>query len=128
MPSEKDDLAYLWDMLTAANAVGDFVRGRSIEDYLADLLLRSAVERQVEVIGEAARRVSKPFQEAHPEIPWRPIQAQRHVLAHDYGEIKHDRLWRVAVEHVPALITLLQPLVPLPPQAAHSGDDPLRTG
>ena len=112
MPPDKDDRAYLWDMLMASRAVVAFVQGRTLEDYLGDLLLRSAVERQVEIIGEAARRVSKEFQEAHPEIPWRPVQAQRHILAHDYGEIRHDRLWRVAIEHVPALIRLLDPLVP----------------
>jgi len=112
MPADKDDLAYLWDMVTAANAVVAFVQGRTLAEYVANLMLRSAVERQVEIIGEAARRVSKEFQDAHPEIPWRLIQAQRHVLAHDYGEIKHDRLWRVADEHVPALIPLLEPLVP----------------
>jgi uncharacterized protein with HEPN domain len=115
MPLDKDDRAYLWDMLTAARAVAGFVQGRTLDEYVADLMLRSAVERQVEIIGEAARRISKEFQEAHPQIPWRPIQAQRHVLAHDYGEIKHDRLWRVADEHVPALIALLEPLAPVPP-------------
>ena len=78
-------------------------------------MLRSAVERQVEIIGEAARRISKPFQEAHPEVSWRPIQAQRHVLAHDYGEIRHDRLWRVTTDHVPELIALLTPLLPADP-------------
>jgi uncharacterized protein with HEPN domain len=41
--------------------------------------------------------------------------AQRHVLARDYGEIKHDRIWRVAETHVPELIALLQPLAPAPP-------------
>jgi uncharacterized protein with HEPN domain len=121
MPPDKDDRAYLWDMLTAAKAVAGFVQGRTLDDYVADLMLRSAVERQVEIIGEAARRVSKELQDKHPEIPWRPIQAQRHVLAHDYGEIKHDRLWRVADEHVPALIALLEPLVPMPPADHNSG-------
>ena len=117
MSPDKDDLAYLWDMLSAANAVAGFVRGRTLEEYVAHLMLRSAVERQVEIIGEAARRVSPEFQRHHPEIPWRPIQAQRHVLAHDYGEIKHDRIWRVATVHIPALIELLKPLVPPPPQS-----------
>ncbi|MBI2479151.1 MAG: DUF86 domain-containing protein [Planctomycetia bacterium] len=115
MSVPKDDRVYLWDMLTAARAVVDFTRGRSLAEYEADLLLRSAVERQIEIVGEAARRISKEFQEAHAEIPWRPIQAQRHVLAHDYGEIKHDRIWRVAETHVPELIVLLEPLVPAPP-------------
>jgi uncharacterized protein with HEPN domain len=54
---------------------------------------------------------------AHPDIPWRPIQAQRHVLAHEYGEIKHDRVWRVATVHIPNLIGQLEPLVPNPPQS-----------
>jgi uncharacterized protein with HEPN domain len=102
-------------MLTAAGAVVEFTRGRTLTEYEADLLLRSAVERQIEIIGEAARRVSTEFRDAHPEIPWRPIQAQRHVLAHDYGEIKHDRVWRVAETHVPELIALLEPLVHSPP-------------
>ncbi|MBX3433305.1 MAG: DUF86 domain-containing protein [Pirellulales bacterium] len=117
MSAPKDDLVYLWDMLTAAQAVEEFTRDRSFADYEADLLLRSAVERQIEIIGEAARRVSQEFQAAHPEIPWRPIQAQRHVLAHDYGEIKHDRIWRVAETEIPKLIALLEPLTPAPPAA-----------
>ena len=116
MSVPKDDRVYLWDMLTAAQAVVDFTQGRTLADYESDLLLRSAVERQIEIIGEAARRVSKEFQVAHSEIPWRPIQAQRHVLAHDYGEIKHERVWRVAETHVPELIVLLEPLVPTPPK------------
>lgn len=115
MSVPKDDRVYLWDMLTAARAVVDFTRGRTLAEYEDDLLLRSAVERQIEIIGEAARRISKELQDAHAEIPWRPIQAQRHVLAHDYGEIKHDRIWRVAETHVPELIALLEPLVPAPP-------------
>lgn len=112
MSAPKDDQVYLWDMLTAAKAVVEFTRGRTLTEYETSLLLRSAVERQIEIIGEAARRVTKQFQDAHLEIAWRPIQAQRHVLAHDYGEIKHDRVWRVAEIHIPELIVLLEPLVP----------------
>lgn len=115
MSLPKDDRVYLWDTLTAARAVVAFTEGRTLAEYEGDLLLRSAVERQIEIIGEAARRVSKTTQDAHPEIPWRPVQAQRHALAHDYGEIKHDRIWRVAETHVPELILLLEPLVPSPP-------------
>jgi uncharacterized protein with HEPN domain len=116
MSLEKDDNAYLWDMLTAAHAIETFVKDRTPADYLADLMLRSAVERQVEIIGEAARHISAAFQAAHPEIPWRPMQAQRHVLAHDYGEIRHERIWYVATIHIPALIQHLEPLLPPPPE------------
>jgi uncharacterized protein with HEPN domain len=89
-----------------------FVAGKSLDQYEADVLLRSAVERQIEIIGEAARHVSKEFQNDHPEIAWRPVMAQRHVLAHDYGEVRHDLVWRVATVHIPELIVLLDSLVP----------------
>jgi uncharacterized protein with HEPN domain len=106
------DAAFLLDMLNAARAVESFVKGRSAEDYLKDLMFRSAVERQIEIIGEAARGVSDDFKTAHPEIPWRPIMAQRHRLAHEYGEINDELIWRVATIYIPALIQQIEPLAP----------------
>jgi uncharacterized protein with HEPN domain len=106
------DGALLLDMLTAARAVQSFVAGRTPEEYLKDLMLRSAVERQIEIIGEAARSVSDQFKSSHPEIPWRPIMAQRHRLAHDYGAINDELIWRVATVHIPQLILQIEPLTP----------------
>ena len=72
MPRERNDpqrdAAWLLDMLTAARAVQSFVAKRTFEDYKKDLMLRSAVERQVEIIGEAVRGLSQPFKVAHSEI------------------------------------------------------------
>jgi predicted nucleotidyltransferase len=68
MPREQSDASFLWDMLTAARAVASFVAGRTFEQYERDLLLRSAVERQIEIIGEAARRITRAFRDQHPEI------------------------------------------------------------
>ncbi len=98
-------------MLAAARAVASFVAGRTFEQYEADLFFRSAVERQIEIVGEAARGISDAFKDAHSEIPWRPIMAQRHRLAHEYGEIDDRLIWTVATVHVPALIRQLEPLV-----------------
>lgn len=106
------DPALLLDMHTAACAIVSFVSGKSFDDYESDLMLRSAVERQIEIVGEAARGVSAAFQAAHPAIPWRPIMAQRHRLAHEYGVIDDRLIWTVATVHVPALILLLEPLLP----------------
>ena len=69
----------------------------------------------MEIIGEAARRVSAEFKRQHPEIPWARIVAQRNVLAHEYGEIDPTRMWRLVVEDLPRLIKQLGPLVPQPP-------------
>jgi uncharacterized protein with HEPN domain len=89
---------------------------------LATPMMRDAVERAVLVIGEAARKVSREFQEAHPEVPWRPIVAQRHILVHEYGEIDHAKIWRVATVHVPELVRVIEPLVPRPPEDSDVGE------
>lgn len=86
----KDYRVYLADMLTAALAVVAFTEGKTLAEYQADLLLRSAVERQIEIIGEAARRISKSKRDAIHGIQWSGIISQRHILAHEYGEIKDD--------------------------------------
>jgi len=112
MRPEVGDPSYLWDMLDAARAVVAFVASRSFEDYSRDRMLRGAVERHVEIIGEAASKVSETFQQSHPEIPWRRIIAQRHVLAHEYGEVDHGLLWKVATIHIPALIPQVERLLP----------------
>ncbi len=111
MPPEKDDRAFLWDMWDAAKAIQEFVTGKTFHHYQHDRMLRGAVERHLEIIGEAANRVSLAFQEKHPEIPWRRIIAQRHVITHEYGEIKHELIWKVATMHVPELISQLEPFI-----------------
>lgn len=116
MRPEERDIAYLWDMREAAREVLEFLHQIDYARFASDKVLRYAVERQLHVIGEAAKRVSSGFKDAHPEIPWKSIIAQRNVLAHEYGEILVERIWRVATERLPELIRLLDPLVPPPPQ------------
>jgi uncharacterized protein with HEPN domain len=62
-----------------------------------------AIERLLEILGEAARRVSEEFQNQHGEIPWRKIIGQRNVLAHEYGEIKLGRIWVLVTENLEEL-------------------------
>jgi uncharacterized protein with HEPN domain len=118
MQPDHRDAAYLVDMLDAAEAIARFIGGISETAYLTDEVLQSAIERKVEIIGEAARGISRAFQNAHPQIPWQAIIVQRHVLAHEYGRIDQRRIWRVATVHVPALLEHLRPLVPPPPADA----------
>ena len=90
MQPDLHDAGYLLDMLQQARGVRRAVGDRTLEDYQQDEDLRLAVERRIEIIGEAARRVSRAFQDAHPEIPWGKIIAQRNVLIHKYGEIEDE--------------------------------------
>ena len=107
LPEERDP-AYLWDMLEAAREVDDMLKNHDMAAFLADRVLLRATERGIEIIGEAARRVST----AHPEIPWRNIIGQRNILAHEYGQIDHELLYKTAVEDIPALIVQIQSLLP----------------
>lgn len=117
MPPESRDPAYLWDMLDAARSIQEFTKGVSQNLYLQNRMMQLAVERQLEVIGEAARRLSEVFRQTHSKIPWRSIIALRNVLAHEYGDIRHDRIWKVVTVHIPTLIAALEPLIPpLPPE------------
>jgi uncharacterized protein with HEPN domain len=85
MRPEDRDAGYLWDMLDAATTVAGFMSGVGAADYVGDRKLQLAVERAIEIIGEAARRVSDSVKSSHPEIPWQKLVAQRNVLAHEYG-------------------------------------------
>ncbi len=116
MPLKEADSAYLWDMLEAARTVLRFVGDRSFEDYLADEMLQAAVERKIEIVGEAARKVSDQFRRSHPEFPWHRIIGQRHVLAHEYGDIDHKIVWKVVKKHIPELLALLEAAIPPIPE------------
>jgi uncharacterized protein with HEPN domain len=112
MQLEERDQAYLWDMLEAAKEITAFLKGVRYDDFVRSKMIRSAVERQLMIVGEAANHVSEEFQEKHPEIPWCQIIGQRNVLAHEYGDIKVERVWAAATINVPALLKALVSLVP----------------
>jgi uncharacterized protein with HEPN domain len=111
MKPEERDAAYLWDMLKAARDARDLLEGRSLEAYLQDRVRRLALERALELVGEPARRVTEGFKSAHPEIDWRSIVGQRNVLAHKYGVIDHERLFKTGTESVPGLIAALEKIL-----------------
>lgn len=118
MPKPGRDLAYVWDIVDAAHSIVQFVGERSFQEYIGDPMLQAAVERKIEIIGEAARRLTQGFKDDHPEIPWPRIISQRNVLAHDYGRINHTILWRVVTVSIPELVQVLQPLIPPLPDEA----------
>jgi uncharacterized protein with HEPN domain len=74
-------------------------------------LHQNAVIRALEVIGEAAVKVSSAFRAAQPAISWREITGMRHRLIHGYGEVELDVVWRVVTEHLGPLIADLEPLI-----------------
>ncbi|MDH4201440.1 MAG: DUF86 domain-containing protein [Phycisphaerae bacterium] len=116
MLPEQRDAAYLWDILQAAQEITHFVENMIFYEFENNKMARYAVERQLLVIGEAANHISESFKTEHSHIPWKSIIAQRNILAHEYGEILVERIWVVATEKIPELISDIAPLVPTPPQ------------
>ncbi|AFZ19263.1 HepT-like ribonuclease domain-containing protein [Allocoleopsis franciscana] len=117
MPPNNREAGYLWDMLQAARRLQEFTTGVSYQAYLDSVLLQSAVERQLEILGEAARRMSEAFRQEHPEIPWSSIIGQRNVIAHQYDDIDLEQLWSVVTSSIPKLTAQLEALIPpLPPE------------
>ena len=112
MSHDEIDLAYLWDMYNAAREISEFTTGLNLNSFARNKLIRYAVERQIMVIGEAAKNVSLKYKEAHQEFPWKSIIAQRNVIAHEYGEILVERIWVVASVNIPELLSLLKPFIP----------------
>lgn len=106
-PFERD-AAYLWDMLDAAKQAAKLSDHIDLETLLDDIRTRYAIERALEIVGEAARRVSKETIGVHPEIPWSGIIGFRNVLAHEYGAIDYQRLHTVLLDEVPQLIVNLE--------------------
>ena len=103
--------AALLDMANAMNAIEEFVEGKSFEDYQTHLLLRSAVERQLEILGEAANRLKPAFQTAHSEIDWSGVVGLRNVIIHQYDELDTEEVWEIATERVPLLLKQIQPVL-----------------
>ena len=109
----RDD-AYLLDMLIAARELRELATGVSREQLETSALHQNAFIRLLTVIGEAASRVSPESRANLPDLPWREIVAFRNRLVHGYFDIDLDKVWD-AIEHdVPALISLLEPVVPPP--------------
>ena len=72
----------------------------------------NAVERGLEILGEAARRVSEPFRQTHSEIDWRHTIGLRNVIAHRYEQVQQDRIWAIVTVDLNLLLAQLEPLLP----------------
>ena len=106
--SQHDDAVRLKHMLDAAKQAVSFTCGKSREDLDSDLQLTLAVTRLVEIIGEAAKRVSPEVRERLSLIPWRAIAGTRDRLVHAYFDVDLDQLWQIVTADLSALIAALE--------------------
>ena len=108
----KDDEIRLRHMLEAAREAESFVRGRTRGDLDTDRQLVLSLVKDIEIVGEAATRITEATRGQLPTIPWEEIIGMRNRLVHAYFSINLDIVWRTVQEDLPRLIALLEPLVP----------------
>ena len=109
---QRDPKGLLWDAREAANAIAAMTEGKSFEDFERDIVLRSAVERQFEIIGEALRQMARLDPALAARIPdLREIVAFRNILIHGYAVIDRARVWRAAQNDLPGLRAALNKLL-----------------
>jgi uncharacterized protein with HEPN domain len=95
-------------MIEAAEDALRFVAGRRREDMETDRMLAFAIVRALEIVGEAASRISEDTRAAYAEIPWAAITGMRNRLVRAYFEIDTDIVWVAVTREVPALLAQLQ--------------------
>lgn len=89
------DLGRLQHMLEHIDRASQFMQGKSLSDLENDAMLRYAVVKCLEIIGEAAYMLTLEFKEAHPDTPWQVIIKMRHVLVHGYYSIQMPIVWDI---------------------------------
>ena len=104
----RDDATRLRHMLDHAAEALAMAEGRTRTDLDADRQFSLAIVRLMEIVGEAAARVSAPTRAAHPGIAWPQIIAFRNRLIHGYDEVDFDILWRILCDDLPPLIDRLR--------------------
>ncbi|MEW6530794.1 MAG: DUF86 domain-containing protein [Thermodesulfobacteriota bacterium] len=108
---KKDPRVYLAQILERVERILSFT-GEGKGAFLASPLLQDAVIRNLEVIGEAAKRVPDEFRGTHPSIPWKGLAALRDVLIHQYEGVNLEEVWRIVENELPALQRAISSLLP----------------
>jgi uncharacterized protein with HEPN domain len=104
---QPDDEVRLRHLVDAATTAQEFIAGRERRDLDADEMLRLALTKLVEIVGEAAKQVSPSGRAEFPDVPWSAAARTRDRLVHHYFDIDLDVLWKTVTEDLPALLALL---------------------
>ena len=109
--SKHDDRVSLKDMLSHCREAAELLGDSGLEELGHDRVMQLALTRLMEIVGEAANRVSQTIRQKNPKIPWARIIGMRNRLIHGYDVIDLDLLWDTVTDDLPPLIAALQEIV-----------------
>jgi uncharacterized protein with HEPN domain len=122
---KKDPRVYLAQVLERIDRIFEYTSGGR-DAFLADLKTQDAVIRNLEVIGEAIKRVPEEFRKEHPDIPWRELAGLRDILIHQYEGVSISQVWLISEKRLrplrQAIADILPPLEELEKQIAGQDD------
>ncbi|MBI4403936.1 MAG: DUF86 domain-containing protein [Deltaproteobacteria bacterium] len=104
---KRHDAVLVRDIVEASELAQSFLQGVALPVFLNDMLRQAGVCRQLEIIGEAANRLSPQFRSQHPAVPWKKMIAMRNILIHMYEEVDVEELWATVKNDLPKLVTHL---------------------
>lgn len=104
----KNDLAYIDHILDCIRKVQRFSRGLDLKKFSENELVQDAIIRNIEVIGEASKKISTDAKKTYPEIPWKEITGMRDKLIHDYLGVDTQVIWKTIKKDIPELRRLLK--------------------
>jgi uncharacterized protein with HEPN domain len=107
MPADRQN-GLLRDILDSALRIREYLAGAKFEAFLVDPQRQDAVLRRLEIIGEAAGRLSPETRALFPNLPFQGMRGMRNIIAHDYGEVDLDLVWTTASRDLPVLIATLE--------------------
>ncbi|MCF0038649.1 HepT-like ribonuclease domain-containing protein [Dyadobacter fanqingshengii] len=103
MKEAEYDKVRLLHILEAINYIGTFIEGKIIDDLYKDPMLRFAIERQLEIIGEATNHLSENLKSDNPEIEWRKVTAFRNFIIHEYFGVDLELVWDIVINKISPL-------------------------
>ncbi len=113
--SEKPAWAFrIAHILQAINEIENFVEGMDYRDFIADPKTMRAVERNIEIIGEAASKIPYEIRKQYPRIPWGGMKGMRNAVSHGYDQVEYESVWDVIKDRLPELKAMLNS-VKMPP-------------
>ena len=99
----KDELVYVRHIVDAITTIEQFTAGHDYASFAKNKLIQDAVIRELEIIGEASKRLSEAFKLSLPDVPWKNIAAMRDKLIHDYFGVNLEAVWKTVHDDLPPL-------------------------